>query len=401
MKNNWKKAVCVVLSLVLFMSAGNVGLASSLTNDSIKRKEQDIKKAQGEKEILQRGLSDVKSMVAELEKAKKDLKDYVVQLDGKLNTIQEKIEELQGLIKTKEEEIETTSRELDAAIEREEAQYEAMKVRIRFMYERGATYYLEMMLSSDSFGDLLNKAEYVEQLSKYDREQLMEYQATKEAIAAFKASLEEQKATLAEAKTAVEEEQKAVETLVAAKEQEIVAKEGDIANKEAAIKEYEAEIAAQDAQIAELERQVAEERRRLASSIRYDGGKFKWPAPSFTRISSEYGTRVHPILQVPQFHNGLDMAAPGGSPILAAYDGEVVAAEYNGTMGNYVMINHGDGLYTVYMHASALHVSKGAKVSRGQKIASVGSTGRSTGNHLHFSVRLNGSYVSPWNYISS
>ena len=93
------------------------------------------------------------------------------------------------------------------------------------------------------------------------------------------------------------------------------------------------------------------------------------------------------------------MAAPGGSPILAAYNGTVVAAAYSSTMGNYVMIDHGDNLYTIYMHASALYVSRGQNVVKGERIAAVGTTGRSTGNHLHFSVRLNGSYVSPWNYL--
>ena len=93
------------------------------------------------------------------------------------------------------------------------------------------------------------------------------------------------------------------------------------------------------------------------------------------------------------------MAAPNGSPILAAYDGQVVAADYNASMGNYIMIDHGVGLYTVYMHCSALYVSAGASVSKGANIAAVGSTGRSTGPHLHFSVRLNGNYVSPWNYL--
>ena len=93
------------------------------------------------------------------------------------------------------------------------------------------------------------------------------------------------------------------------------------------------------------------------------------------------------------------MAAPGGSPILAAYDGDVVGAGYSPTMGNYIMIDHGSGLYTIYMHASALYVSTGQSVTKGQKIAAVGSTGRSTGCHLHFSVRLNGSYTSPWNYL--
>ena len=94
------------------------------------------------------------------------------------------------------------------------------------------------------------------------------------------------------------------------------------------------------------------------------------------------------------------MAAPSGSPILAAYDGKVVASDYNASMGKYIMIDHGNDLYTIYMHASALYVSKGETVAKGQEIAAVGSTGRSTGPHLHFGVRLNGSYVSPWNYLS-
>ena len=126
---------------------------------------------------------------------------------------------------------------------------------------------------------------------------------------------------------------------------------------------------------------------------------FTWPCPKYTRISDNYGMRVHPTLGIEKMHNGIDLAAPGGSPILAAYAGTVVAAAYEGSMGNYVMINHGGGLYTVYMHCSALYVSKGQDVSAGTKIAAVGSTGRSTGNHLHFGVRLNGAYVSPWNYL--
>ena len=126
---------------------------------------------------------------------------------------------------------------------------------------------------------------------------------------------------------------------------------------------------------------------------------FAFPAPSYTKISDDYGNRIHPTLGVEKFHNGIDLAAPNGSPILAAYDGEVVAAAYSSSMGNYVMIDHGDSLYTIYMHASALYVSKGELVTKGQQIAAVGSTGRSTGPHLHFGVRKNGGYVSPWGYL--
>ena len=199
----------------------------------------------------------------------------------------------------------------------------------------------------------------------------------------------------------MEAEEASLNELIAAKEQEIKAVSNDIQNKEAAIAEYEASIAAENETIAALEKAVAEERAKLAEeqSRKYDGGIFAWPAPSYTRISDEYGNRIHPTLGVQKFHNGLDMAAPGGSPILAAYDGKVVAAAYSGSMGNYIMIDHGDSLYTIYMHASALYVSKGAEVHKGDKIAAVGSTGRSTGNHLHFSVRLNGNYVNPRNYL--
>ena len=261
--------------------------------------------------------------------------------------------------------------------------------------------YLEFVFVADSFGEMLNKADYIEMLSSYDRKMLDEYVAYAEYVALCKEGLEEEKGVLDEAKTAVEEEEAALNELIATKEQEMYKMTSDIQSKEAAIREYEAEIASQNETIAALEAAVAEERKKLAEEQgrKYDGGIFTWPAPSYKRISDEYGYRTHPILGVQQFHNGLDMAAPGGSPILAAYDGKVVAAAYSSSMGNYIMIDHGDNLYTIYMHASALYVSKGAEVSKGDKIAAVGSTGRSTGNHLHFSVRLNGNYVSPWNYL--
>ena len=206
-----------------------------------------------------------------------------------------------------------------------------------------------------------------------------------------------------EAKVQVEQEQESLETLISEKQTEIDAYQADINDKEAVLKAYEAEIAARNAEIKALEDAVKAEQAALEAASNpkrtYDGGMFAWPAPSYTRISDDYGNRIHPTLGVNRFHNGVDMAAPGGSPILAAYNGTVVAAAYNSSMGNYIMIDHGDNLFTIYMHASALYVSKGAEVVKGQKIAAVGTTGRSTGNHLHFSVRLNGNYVSPWGYL--
>ncbi len=400
-----KKALCLVLCLLLVMGVAGkyktTAYASELTNDSIRQKEAEIDKAKEEKQALQNGLTNVKELKKQLEASKADLADYVAQLDANLEQIQAKIDELRRMISEKEEQIETKTQELEEALEVQQAQYEAMKTRIRFMYERGDTLFLELILGSGSFGEMLNKADYIEMLSSYDRKMLDEYVAYAEYVALCREGLEEEKKVLDEAKLAVEEEEASLNELIADKEQEMYKMTSDIQSKEAAIREYEAEIAAQNDTIKALEAAVAEERKRLAEEQRrrYDGGMFTWPAPSYTRISDEYGNRTHPILGIQQFHNGLDMAAPGGSPILAAYTGTVVAATYSGSMGNYIMIDHGDSLYTIYMHASALYVSKGQEVTKGEKIAAVGSTGRSTGNHLHFSVRLNGNYVSPWNYL--
>lgn len=403
----YRAILCTMLSLVMLIGAVQTGYAGSslsdITSDSIQEKEEQIDQMQEEKKVLQTGLSDVQKMVNELEAVKGDMQTYVTKLDANLAVIEAKIAEVKDLIHIKEEEIKVTTEVLGEAQVAEAEQYEAMKQRIRFMYERGSTFSVELLLSADSFGDMLNKADYIAKLSEYDRRMLEEYEETRKEIEECRAALEEEQTMLEEAKVVVEQEQASLNTLIYEKTTQIDAFEADINNKEQIIAAYEAEIKEQNETIAALEAAVAEERKRIAQENgklqTYDGGQFQWPAPSFTRISEEYGDRIHPILKTPQFHNGIDIAAPNGSPILAAYDGEVVAATYSATMGNYIMIDHGDSLYTIYMHASALYVNKGDLVIKGEKIAAIGSTGRSTGPHLHFSVRLNGSYVSPWNYI--
>ncbi len=378
--------------------------ASTLTNESIRQKESQISDAQAEKKELESALSDIKKIKQSLESEKANLQSYITTLDSNLTEIQEKIDNLKETIAAKEDAIATTETELEEAIATQEAQYEAMKKRIKFMYEQGDVYFIELLVSAESYSDMLNKMDYIRMLSEYDSQKLEEYALTTQYVQATKEALEAEKEVLEEAKADVEEEEAAVEALISEKQSQVYAYSSDISTKEDAIAEYEAEIASQNATIAALEAAVAEEKKRLleqnAKAITYDGGMFAWPAPSYTRISDDYGYRTHPILGTQQFHNGVDMAAPSGSPILAAYDGEVVAASYSSSMGNYIMIDHGDSLYTIYMHASALYVSKGDVVVRGEQIAAVGSTGRSTGPHLHFSVRLNGEYTSPWNYLS-
>lgn len=397
-----KKLLCIIICIGIVFVFPTETVAAT-TNDSIRAKEAEIAEARQEVEALKSNLTDVERLKQELENSKSDLTAYVTQLDAQLNDIQDKISEYTNLIAEKEREIEITTEELNAAIAMQEEQYEAMKTRIRFMYEKGDTFYMELIFSSTSLSDTMNKADYIEALSAYDRNQLDEYVKTGELIALCKEELEFEKTVLDEAKLAVEAEEAAVNTLISEKEAQIVSVSSDISTKEAAIKEYEDMIAAENAEIAALEKAVAEEKARLAaenaSARVYDGGMFTWPCPGYKRISDEYGNRMHPTLGIEKFHNGIDLAASSGTPILAAYEGDVVAADYSPSMGNYIMIDHGDGLYTIYMHASALYVSKGQSVYKGQTIAAVGSTGRSTGPHLHFGVRLNGNYVSPWNYL--
>ena len=409
MKTNIRKKIKritgVVLCLALVLSCvAPAPTVQAVTSESIREKEREIEKAKEEVSGLKSNLTDVEKLKKELEQSKNDLTAFVQQLDGQLADIQEKIAQYNTMISDKEKEIEETLRDLDEAQARQEQQYAAMKKRIQFMYERSDSFYMETLFGTNSIAGIVNRADYIEALSRYDRDKLNEYVETRKYVELCKEELEVEKQLLDEAREAVEQEEANVNSLIGEKEAQIVSVSGDIANKEAAIKEYEDMIAQENAEIAALEKAVAEEKARLeaenAQARVYNGGMFAWPCPGYKRISDEYGSRMHPILGVEKFHNGLDMAAPSGTAILAAYDGDVVAAAYSGSMGNYIMIDHGSGLYTIYMHCSALYVSKGQTVSKGQNIAAVGSTGRSTGPHLHFSVRLNGNYVSPWNYLN-
>lgn len=398
------KMLCSILLIASMTVSYQSSVFAALTNDFIEESEGKKKEAEDNQKAVEGKLSQVKQMLKEVQNIKSALDQAMVEADAKLEDLNNSVEILNADITKLEEEIATTQAELIVAESVKEKQYYTMKKRIQYMYEKGNKNYIELLFTAGSFSDFLNTAEFVNKISKYDREMLNSYMDTVKDIEEKEAKLLSQEEELNKKHEALTVQLEEVENEMEQKQDAINMYTADINNKEAAIKEYEAYIAEQKAVVEALEAAILAEKKRLAeenkSAITYDGGQFAWPAPNYTRISDEYGERIHPILGTKQFHNGLDMAAPGGSPILAAYDGEVVAADYSPTMGNYVMINHGDGLITIYMHASALEVSKGQVVVRGEEIAKVGTTGRSTGNHLHFSVRKDGSYVNPWNFFS-
>ena len=395
----WCMCLVIILTTLVPVEAKS---KSSVTSDTIKKMEEEIDDAEDELNGLKDSLSDVKKLVNQLEGEKTSLTNYVEKLDTTLANIESRIEDLLNQIIQKEAEIVETQAKLEQAKAVEESQYESMSERIKCNYEQGEYHFLDRILSATSFLDMLNRITYEEALAEYENEKLNEFIVSREYVELCEKQLQVDKKYLDAVKVSVENEQAAVESLIETKKQEIESYETNIDTQEKAIKEYEEYIAEQNEVIKALEKAVEEERKKLIQKNNpiYDGGTFAFPLESYTRISSEYGYRIHPTLNVKKFHNGVDFAAPKGTKIYAAYDGVVVAATYSSTMGNYVMIDHGDSLYTIYMHASKLYVSKGDVVVKGEHIAGVGTTGRSTGNHLHFGVRKNGNYVSPWNYLS-
>ena len=434
MKNIWK-TVRVLLCTVLLISAPAQVYATEKTAADYKeeireRKEkaeeqkQEIQTSESKVDMMEDAVAGLNSEKKELQVAKDELSDTVEQLDAQLTNVQEVLTQLEEDIDRKTKQVENIKNRLREAEANQDEQYASMKQRIKFMYEKGDTAYITMVFGAQNLTDMLNKAEYIEEVSAYDRQLLNEYTETKYRVINLKDKLEVEQASLLETQEQAEIQEYQMSMLIDQKNGEIEKYESEISTKEDAIKEYEAMIASQNATIAALEASILKAEREaeaLQKELEESGlsdndidssssskpvttqqvfsGPFCMPAPSYTRVSDDYGNRIHPILGVKQFHNGIDFAAPGGSPILAAQSGTVIAAAYSSTMGNYIMINHGGGVITIYMHASALYVSAGQTVTKGQKIAAVGSTGRSTGNHLHFSVRVNGSYVSPWSYL--
>ena len=368
-----------------------------VTEDAASTK--SLQEAQDEKAQLEKALKEAQSTIEDLRDSKGDIESKVTELNQQLIDISARITDLENQLTAKSEDIQETKDELAGAKEREAQQYADMKVRIQFMYENGQTSYLEALLSSRNISEFLNSADYIAQIQSYDRQKLTEYQDTVESIVNLEAQLEQEYTDLEALKSTVESNKATVAAMMRQKESELADISGDIEDAQSDADYYAAEIQAQEELIAAIKRAEAEKAAAGVEEHPYTGGAFRWPCPSSTRVTSDYGTRVSPMSGASSNHKGIDIGASAGADIIAAADGTVTAASYSSAAGNYVMIDHGGGLYTVYMHASSLLVSPGQTVSAGDVIAKVGSTGISTGSHLHFGVSLNGSYVSPWSYL--
>ena len=333
----------------------------------------------------------------ELEYVKEELSEAVIkiqELDDKIRQAEKEIEEMNGKLVVLETKVKETTSELSKVQISYEENKTLMEDRLVVMYECGDISYLDLLLHSSNIIEFLSNYYIIEEIIKSDSEILESIEREKNEIEIKKKKLDQEKAELKLLR--VKQEQTKIimqnnKTIQQNQINELTDSEKELEQK---IKEYKDE----EARIENLIKLASE---NYVYDGEYLGGVMAWPvAKSGTYITSAYGTREHPVHGVTKFHTGIDIGNAGfGAPIIAAADGVVSMASYYGGYGNCVMINHGNGISTLYGHGQKILTSVGSTVKKGDLIMEVGSTGVSTGPHLHFEVRINGSHVNPMTYL--
>lgn len=358
--------------------------------DSVNNKKENMQKAQGKVTSVQKEI-DV--------------------LDNKIAVITNEIMKIEEQINVLNQKIAKTQLELDEANKNLEAKKEILGNRVKSMYMDGKISYMEVLLNSKDMEELIKNNQTITAIAESDKK-LVDYVAKQvDTIEASKVALENDRASFESGKAELAGQRKALQTQINAKNVYM----SDLIQDAKAYKvEYDkaqAEWSKLDKEIVNLQKKIknakAEEervrRQAKANSVAHINtsvgqGGLAWPLPGHRRISSPYGNRFHPILKVNRFHSGIDIPAPTGTKVCAAKEGTVIMTKCMGGYGNIVMIDHGD-IVTVYAHNSVIKVRTGQHVNQGDVVALVGSTGMSTGPHLHFEVRVNGSTRNPMNYL--
>lgn len=415
--------VAVVTTGALLMSFTSIFAAPVFSVHAEETKEE----VEQQKEEAQQAQEEAKANAEKYQKKVDKLTAAVNELDKQATDISTQIVEKKQEAEDLQNEIDETQTKLAEAQVSEDNQYEAMKKRIQYLYEEGDVAYIDALMSSASFEDSLNKSEYVDQLSTYDQKQLNKLVKTKNDIAEYQQTLKDDLADVEKVKADLETKQADLDDVISQKNAEINKYSDDVDMQKALAAEYAKQESELDDKLAELARQeqqrLEEERKqREAEQQQQDNnggsdnsgsdsdnsgsnnggsttgsGKFIWPVSG--PITDYFGPRESPTAGASSNHMGIDIGCSYGVPIAAADAGVVTVAEWGESGGNYVMIDHGNGFVTMYLHNSSLAVSVGDVVSQGQTIAYAGSTGYSTGTHCHFSVFLNGSYVNPLDYL--
>lgn len=381
-----RRSFKVLFVFLLILTMGFPAAAATTSKEA----EENIEDLEAEKETLEAELNDLK-------KDKTTTEENIAQLDVRLKEVQSDIVDIEADLESVQAELEKTQTALLEAREKESQQYETLKKRIKVMYEQGEASYYEILLKVDDITSLLNSSEYISKISDYDSNLLEALQETRLRIEELETQLQNQRADIEAIKAELEVKQAETEVLLEEKADELILINDAIEEAEAAYYEKEKAI--------EQEKELMEQliNAELAiGNIVYTGTTstgYMWPVSGYSYISSSYGSRICPF-HGPEFHYGIDIPAAGGTPVLATANGIVLAQAFDSGLGNYIIIDHGNGVSSYYLHNSTVSVSVGQTVTQGQVIAGVGTTGSSTGNHLDFRIRINGSYVNPLAYVS-
>jgi len=385
------KITASILTVILTLSVVFISLDSFSPAAGARATQAQVDNLREEKKDYERQRNEIQSKINAIEfermteLAKKSVLDDRIMLTGlEIDNINAIIYQYSILIKEKQYEV-------AIAQSAENAQYQKYKDRVRDMEENGVISYLELIFDSTSFSDMLARLDFIGDIMSADEkvykdliEARNETIAAKEALEQIKFEMEEEKAALEQKEAELKQQLEEANEFIRELEQNLQAERA----LRALVAEEEARIQNEiNAKVEEL-RKIAEQQ-RLAKGT----GELMWPANG--SLTSGYGWRTHPVFGGKRFHNGIDIGAAHGSNVVAADSGTVIISAYSSGYGNYIVISHGNGMTTLYAHLSSRSVSSGTTVSKGQVIGLIGSTGVSTGPHLHFEVSVNGSRINP------
>lgn len=349
----------------------------------------DLSQKLQELEQLNREIEEYKKKISQSQTSEKSVLKELERLEDELALSEKELAYIKASIEYVSAEIDKTKAEVAAIEERLAAQKAAFDARLVSMYKAGRTSYVDILLTSSSLSDLMARLHYLKQLATDDTALIESYTNDRLDLVAKKESLESRLSQLVDLRASEEEKRQTVISRSMDREKYLAKIQSEKAQLEKALDEMERQSEALAKVIAEAQAKGQLPARTLS---------MQWPVTGYW-ITSYYGNRVHPVLGYTRFHSGIDYAADYGVPIKAAESGTVISAGVNGGYGNCVIIDHGGGISTLYGHAQKLLVKTGDVVTKGQTIALVGSTGLSTGPHLHFEVRVNGQTTDPLEWL--
>lgn len=388
----------LVRPLTLLLCAASVAVcipASSITTSAATLTDSKVQSYEDRLAQIEKDIKSLKSQYATSQKNLESARQDKQNLDEQIKLLMDQIEVTNSLIAELDAQISDTTAQIDSKQSSYEEKYELFKERMRVTYEDGQISYLQMLFEADSLSEFLLRADRIGAMLEYDNKIMND--------------LKDEKSSLEDTRTKLSETKQVQEAYIATlkqNEQELEAKSAEadalIKKLQSSAATYQALTAQNEEQREKLEEELEAYLKELEarSTAKYVGGTFMWPVPlDYTYVSSEYCYRNSPITGRRELHNGMDIPAPLGTNVYASNSGTVITATYHWSYGYYIMIDHGGGYITLYAHNSKLCVSVGDKVTKGQVIAKVGSTGDSTGNHCHFSIRENGVFIDPRKYF--